>query len=162
MFKGPAGFGRIVNIVMNVLLCAALNYYVLWYNQQLLGPDVPVLTLFGWFVSFVQSMFVGITFGDLVPGFAWGHKVAAALGVKNPTAAYVIACCVHALVLVSLISFICTWLASVQTAGMAGVIAGWNAIWPMAVLLGAIILILFMNPVMKMASKASGFDPTAA
>ena len=56
MFKGPVGFARIVNIVMNVLLCAGLNLYVLWYNQQLLGPDVPVLTLFSWYVIPVISV----------------------------------------------------------------------------------------------------------
>lgn len=162
MFKGPMGFARIVNIVMNVLLCAALNLYVLWYNQQLLGPEIPVLTPLSFFVSFAQSMFVGIVLGDLIPGFAWGHMVAAKLGIKNPTAAYVVACCVHAIILVSCISFICTWLASVQTAGMAGVLSGWIAVWPVVVPLGAVILIAFMNPVMKWASKSSGFDPAAA
>lgn len=28
-FKGPGGFGRIVNCIMNVIMCAILSFYVL-------------------------------------------------------------------------------------------------------------------------------------
>ena len=28
--KGPSGFGRIVNGVMNIIMCAILSIYVLW------------------------------------------------------------------------------------------------------------------------------------
>ena len=161
MFKGPVGFGRFVNLVMNILLCAALSFYVLWYNQQLM-PDVPILTPLSFAVSFAQSMFVGLCFGAVVPGFAWGQALAAALGIKSETVAYVVACCVHAFIMVSMISFICGWLANVMTLGIEGVVAGWLACWPVVVGMGAVILILFMRPAMSFAAKVSGFDPTAA
>lgn len=162
MFKGPVGFGRTVNLIMNILLCAALSFYVLWYNQQLLGPEIPVLTPLAFAVAFAQSMFVGLCFGAVVPGYAWGQGIAAALGIKNQTAAHVVACIVHAFIMVSMISFICGWLANVQTLGFEGVVAGWFACWPVVVAMGAVILILFMRPAMSFAAKVSGFDPTAA
>lgn len=35
--KGPSGFGRIVNGVMNIIMCAILSIYVLWTVQNLPG-----------------------------------------------------------------------------------------------------------------------------
>ena len=124
MFKGPVGFGRFVNLIMNILLCAALSLYVLWYNQQLM-PDIPVLTPLAFAVAFAQSMFVGLCFGAVVPGYAWGQGIAAALGIKNQTAAHVVACIVHAFIMVSMISFICGWLATCRSsASRASSLAG--------------------------------------
>lgn len=83
-FKGPGGFGRIVNGVMNIIMCAILSFYVLWTVQNLPGNEaLPILTPLGFFVSWIESFCVGMFIGDFVPGLAWGQKLAAALKIKK-------------------------------------------------------------------------------
>ena len=55
-FKGPGGYGRIVNGIMNIILCVVLSFYVLWTVQNLPGNEaLPILTPLGFFVSFVTT-----------------------------------------------------------------------------------------------------------
>lgn len=49
--KGPSGFGRIVNGVMNIIMCAILSIYVLWTVQNLPGNEaLPIFTPLGFLV----------------------------------------------------------------------------------------------------------------
>jgi hypothetical protein len=162
-FKGPIGFGRIVNICMNIVMCAALSFYVLFTVQNIPGNEMlPILTPLGFFVSFVQSFAVGMTVGDLVPAIAWGNKLAAAMRVTNRVATHLISVVVLALVMVTSISFICTWLTNVQTMGMEGVMASWLMVYPVLLVGGYVILATFLIPAMKLAAAISGFDPAKA
>ena len=66
-FKGPGGFGRIVNCIMHVIMCAILSFYVLWTVQHIPGNEaLPILTPLGFFVSLVESFCVGMFIGDFV------------------------------------------------------------------------------------------------
>ena len=116
--KGPSGFGRIVNGVMNIIMCAILSIYVLWTVQNLPGNEaLPIFTPLGFLVSFVTSFCVGEFVGDHVPGLAWGQKLAGALGVKSKVGVHFISVAVLALVMITSISFICTWINNIQVAG---------------------------------------------
>ena len=162
-FKGPGGFGRIVNGVMNIIMCAILSFYVLWTVQNLPGNEaLPILTPLGYFVSWIESFCVGMFIGDFVPGLAWGQKLAAALKIKNGIAVHFVSVFVLAFVMITSISFICTWLNNVQAGGMAGTIAAWTMVYPFLLVCGYIVQLITLKPIMKLATAISGFDPAAA
>lgn len=69
---------------------------------------------------------------------------------------------VLALVMVTSISFICTWLNNVQTGGMAGTIASWTMVYPFLIASGYIVELISLPLAMKAATAISGFDPKAA
>ena len=162
-FKGPGGFGRIVNIIMNLILCSVLSFYVLWTVQHIPGNEaLPILTPLGFFVSLVDSFAMGMLIGALVPAYSWGQKVAAALGVKGKIPAHLVAALVHDLIMVTMISFIMTWINNVQTLGMEGVIGSWLMVIPFLLVAGYVIIAVFLLPCFSLAAKLSGFDPNAA
>lgn len=161
-FKGPGGFGRIVNGVMNIIMCAILSFYVLWTVQNIPGNEgLPILTPLGFFVSWIESFCVGMFIGDFVPGLAWGQKLAGALHIKNGIAAHCVSVLVLAFVMITSISFICTWLNNVQAGGMAGVWASWTMVYPFLIVCGYVVEVLTLKPIMKLATAISGFDPAA-
>lgn len=163
IFKGPGGFGRIVNIIMNLILCSVLSVYVLWTVQNIPGNEMlPILTPLGFFVSLVSSFGVGYTIGDLVPGYQWGQALAAKLGVKSKIPAHLVASLIHDIVMVTLISFIMTWINNVQTIGMEGVIQSWLMVYPFLFVAAYLIIAIFLLPCFSLAAKISGFDPNAA
>lgn len=161
-FKGPGGFGRIVNGIENLILCALLSFYVLWTVQNLSGNEMlPILTPLGFFVSWVLSFCVGMFIGDFIPALAWGQKLAAALHIKNKVAVHFVSVAVLAFVMITLISFICTWINNVQQAGMEGVVASWLMVYPVLLAGGYVVQLVTLPPVMKLATAISGFDPNA-
>ncbi len=161
-FKGPGGFGRIVNGVMNLIMCAILSFYVLWTVQGLPGNEaLPILTPLGFFVSWVLSFCVGMFIGDFIPALAWGQKLAAALHVKNRVAAHFISVAVLAFFMITLISFICTWINNVQQTGMEGVWAAWLMVYPFLLVCGYVVQLITLPLIMKLATAISGFDPSA-
>lgn len=162
-FKGPGGFGRIVNGIMNIVMCALLSFYVLWTVQHIPGNEtLPILTPLGFFVSFVESFCVGMLIGDFVPALGWGRKLAASLKIKNRIAVHFVSVAVLAFVMITSISFICTWLNNVQTTGMAGTWASWTMVYPVLLIAGYIAQLATLPLAMKIASAISGFDPAAA
>jgi hypothetical protein len=117
IFKGPGGFGRIVNIIMNLAMCSVLSFYVLFTVQNIPGNEmIPILTPLGFFVSLVMSFGIGMLVGDLVPAMNWGIRLTQALHINNRVAAHFISVAVLAFVMITAISFICTWINNVQTA----------------------------------------------
>ena len=161
--KGPSGFGRIVNGVMNIIMCAILSIYVLWTVQNLPGNEaLPIFTPLGFLVSFVTSFCVGEFVGDHVPGLAWGQKLAGALGVKSKVGVHFISVAVLALVMITSISFICTWINNIQGAGWDGTFAAWIMVYPFLLASGYVVELIMLPLAMKMAAAISGFDPSKA
>ncbi len=159
-FKGPGGYGRIVNGIMNVILCAVLSFYVLWTVQNIPGNEmIPILTPLGFFVSWVSSFCVGEFIGDHVPAMAWGQALCRALHIKNKIATHFISVAVLAFVMITSISFICTWINNIQTAGWDGTIASWLMVYPFLLLSGYIIQLICLPICFKIAAAVSGFDP---
>lgn len=162
IFKGPAGFGRVIGIVLNTVMCAILSIYVLWVVQNIPGNEnLPILTPLGFLVSFIESFAVGYIVGDLIPALSWGQKLAGAIKAKG-LAAHFVSVAILALVMVTCISFICMFTTNVQTLGMAGVIGLWSMIYPVLLIAGYIALLISVPIAMKIAKAVSGFDPTAA
>lgn len=162
ILKGPGGFGRIVNCIMNIIMCLLLSLYVLWTVQNIPGNEaLPILTPLALLVEFVKSFAVGMFIGDFIPALGWGQKLAGALKLKG-VAAYFVSVAVLCFVMVTCISFICTWIANVQTAGMAGVWASWLMVYPVLLGGGYIVQLISLKPAMKAAAAISGFDPAAA
>lgn len=163
VFKGPGGFGRIVNGIMNLIMCAVLSAYVLFTVQNIPGNEaLPIFTPLGFFVSWVDSFCVGMFIGDFVPGLAWGNKLADALHAWGKVARHFISVAVLAFVMITSISFVCTWINNVQVGGMAAVIASWTMVYPFLLVSGYVIELISLPLAMKAAKAISGFDPAAA
>ena len=163
VFKGPGGFGRIVNGIMNLIMCAVLSAYVLFTVQNIPGNEaLPIFTPLGFFVSWVDSFCVGMFIGDFVPGLAWGNKLADALHAKGKAARHFISVAVLAFGMITSISFVCTWINNVQVGGMAAVIASWRMVYPFLLVSGYVIELISLPLAMKAAKAISGFDPAAA
>lgn len=148
---------------MNVVMCAILSFYVLWTVQNIPGNEaLPIFTPLGFFVSWIESFCVGMFVGGFVPGLAWGQKLAAVLKIKNGIAAHFVSVFILAFVMITSISFICTWLNNVQTGGMAGVFEAWMMVYPFLLACGYVVQLITLKPIMKLATLISGFDPMAA
>lgn len=129
-FKGPGGFARIMNLIMNLVLCACFSTYALWVAQHVPGNEAqPIFTPLGVFVSFVMSFCVGMTVADFFPAFIWGKKLARKLGLTG-LPAYALAVLIVTIVMVTLMSFLCTWMNNVQRIGMAGVMMSFLSTYP--------------------------------
>ncbi len=162
IFKGPAGFGRIVGIVLNTVMCILLSLYVLWVIQNIPGNEaLPILTPLGFFVCFIESFAIGYIVGDLIPALTWGQKLAGAIKAKGLVAHFV-SVAVLAFVMVTCISFICMFTANVQSLGMAGVIGLWTMIYPVLLIAGYVALLISVPIAIRIAKAVSGFDPAAA
>lgn len=162
-FKGPGGFGRIVNGAMNIVMCAILSIYVLWTVQNIPGNEaLPVLTPLSFFVSFVTSFCVGEFIGDHIPALAWGQKLAAALHVKSKVGVHLISVAILAFVMITSISYICTWINNVQISGWDGTFAAWIMVYPFLLACGYVVELIMLPLSMKMAAAISGFDPSKA
>lgn len=160
--KGPAWYGRIVNCFMNILMCALLATYVLYTVQHLPGNEqLPILTPLSWFVSFIDSFFVGMFIGDWIPGYALGCKLAGSLKLKG-FLHHMVSVFVLAFIMITSISFICTYIANVQNIGMAGVIGTWTMVYPALLGIGYVLQLVTLPLGFKLAKAISGFDPAAA
>lgn len=160
VFKGPGGYGRIVNIIMNIVMCAILSFYVLRTVQNIPGNEaIPILTPIGFLVSFIESFAVGMFIGDVIPAYGWGLKLAGALKAKG-IASHFVSVAVLCFTMITLISFICTFNANVQTAGMAGVWASWIMVYPVLLGAGYVAQLISLPLAQKAATAISGFDPS--
>lgn len=160
MFRGPAGFGRWINILMCIVMCIILSVViplVVEANYGITG----VLTPISFVQGFVLSFFVSYLWGDVLPAPTWGMRLAGALHAKG-FVGYFVKCAVTALVYISVISFSMAFVNNVVDGGMGAVMAFWLMIYPPALLSGFIGILIAMSPCQKLAVAASGFDPAAA
>ena len=161
MFKGPQGFGRMMNILMCAIMCAVLSIAIPLIIEGATGAQ-GLLNPIGFVQSFVLSFCIASPFGDLVPAVAWGGTLAARMGASGPVA-YLIQCVVTAVLLITCIAFTVSFVNNIATPGGMGAVTGFFAmIWPGALGFGFLAILLTLGPCMKVAAKATGFDPAAA
>ena len=72
--KGPIGFGRMVNLVMNIILGLCMTLVIL---TAVGAPMVPDVIVESWFASFC----IGYTFGDLVPIASAGPAICKTINI---------------------------------------------------------------------------------
>lgn len=160
MLKGPAGFGLIMNVTMNLLLGLVLSVVVLTVIQGAPGNEgLPIFTPVSYLVAVIQATIVGVFVGDLLPALQWGQKLVGALHVKNRVGAHFITSLVLAFVMATCITFICMFLNNFQTGGMGMVVGAWLMIYPPALVCAYPLVLVSLPLVMKMAVSISGFNP---
>jgi hypothetical protein len=156
--KNPAGYGKILNLGMNVVMCLGLSIYVLMMLQgQPEFAGVPVFTPIALVQSFVASFVVGYTCGDLLPAFSWGQKLTVVLRMRNRVGAYIIENIVLGFCFAIAISFI----NNIVSQGMAGVFGFFVAYVPGNIVTAIVLIMVFRIPLSKLATTISGFDPAA-
>lgn len=160
MFKGPNGFGRMMNILMCVVMCVVLSVVIPIAVEAGLGVT-GVLTPVGFVQGFVLSYFVSYLWGDLLPAVVWGGKLAGALKARG-IVAHVIKCIVVALVYITVISFSMAFVNNIAEGGMAATMSFWLMIYPAALVSGFVAIVLLLPLCQRIAVLASGFDPTVA
>ncbi len=160
MFKGPSGFGRLMNLMMCIIMCAVLSVVIPLVIEMSTGAT-GMLTPMGFIQSFVLSLCVAYLFGDLLPAVSWGGRLAAAVKAKG-AAAYVIQCLVVAVILITCIAFVMSFVNNILTGGLPGVLGFFLMIWPGALLCGFVAILVTLGPCMKVAVHATGFDPSRA
>lgn len=163
IFKGPGGFGRIVNILMCTIMCIVLSLIILTIIQNIPGNEaLPILTPLGFAVSFVMSFAVGFVVADILPLLTWGHKLCAAIGIKNKVVVHFISCFILAFGLITCVSIACVWITNVQTLGLDASIAIWTMVYPPMLGVGYVVILITLPLMMKIATAISGFNPQEA
>ncbi|MDR1320395.1 MAG: hypothetical protein LBK56_03070 [Gracilibacteraceae bacterium] len=160
VFKGPAGFGRIMNISMNTALCLAISFLILSVMQRQPGmEDIQVLTPAAYLQTFISSFVVAYTLADIIPAFSWGAALLGALRVRNKLWAHIILSIELGLVYAVSILFVCSFINNFLTSGMAGVIGFFLSFIPLILPLAMVLVVILLVPLRKMAVGISGFDP---
>lgn len=157
-FRGPGGFGRIVNIIMNIFMCAAFSTFMLWTMQQRVGDMAQIFTPLGWIISFITAFGIGYVTADLIPVFKAGSFVAKKLGLKG-VPAYFVTVLVIDLIVTSIIGFFMTFINTAERAGIMGAVMGWLQMLPIMLVVGYVIQLIIMKPAMMFARRVTGFDP---
>ena len=157
-FKGPGGFGRIMNICMNACMCSAFSFIMLWVAQQGVPEGVQVLTPAAYFVSFITSFGIGYVTVDLVPVFKLGNGAAKLLGLKG-IGRYAAMVLVINLVVTTIIGFFMTFINMLGRVGLGDIFMQWLKMYPIMLVAGFVIQFIVMKPCMILASKITGFDP---
>lgn len=158
VFKGPGGFGRIMNISMNAFMSLAFSFIMLWVAQQRVPEGVQVLTPTAYFVSVLTAFGIGYVVIDLIPVFKLGNGLAKKLGLKG-IGAYAATVVVIDLVVTTIIGFLMTLMNMISHATLAETCLAWLTTYPLMLIVGFAIQLVIMKPFMMLAQKISGFDP---
>ena len=157
-YKGPDGFGRIMNIIMNLFMSAAFSFVMLWLAQQRAGDMAQVLTPVNYLFSFITGFGIGYVVADLIPVFNIGKSAAEKLGLKG-LPGYIVTILVLDLLLTTIISFLMTMINMTERAGAMGAFMSWLGSYPMMLIIGYVVQFIIMKPAMAFAKRTSGFDP---
>ena len=157
-YKGPGGFGRIVNIIMNAFLCAVFSFVMLFIMQQRAGSAAQVLTPTAFLFSFITAFGIGFTTADLIPVFPAGSAVARKFKLKGAPA-YFVTVLVIDLIVTTIISFLMMCINMVERVGFAGAALSWLQLYPLMLAIGYIVQLIVMKPAMAFATRVTGFDP---
>jgi hypothetical protein len=161
--KGPAGFQRLTNAFMNVLLGVGVSIYVLLTMQGMPQfSDAAVFTPVALLQSAVLSFVVGYTVGDLVPVMAWGQGLVRLLQVRSKVGAYLIMGTVLGACMGLFLGCILSFINNIVAHGIPGVLWFISTFIPGICLVAVLMVLITLAPVMKLSSAISGFDPTQA
>lgn len=153
--KGPIGFGRVVNIVMNIILGLCMSLVMLTAAGV---PLLPEIVIEAWFASFC----IGYSFGDIIPVASWGPALCAKLNLRGGIGFYLINSVILGVYFGTIISFGNMLINNLPTLGWAAVFGGFVASWPLVALSAVVLVIIFLWLAQKIAKAISGFDPAAA
>ena len=149
--KGPIGFGRVVNIVMNIILGLCMSLVMLTAAGV---PLLPEIVIEAWFASFC--------IGDIIPVASWGPALCAKLNLRGGIGFYLINSVILGVYFGTIISFGNMLINNLPTLGWAAVFGGFVASWPLVALSAVVLVIIFLWLAQKIAKAISGFDPAAA
>lgn len=158
LYKGPGGFNRIMNIVMNFFMCLTFSFIMLWIAQQRAGDMAQVLTPLNYLISFLTAYGIGYVVTDLIPVFRIGDAAAKKLGSKG-LLGYIVTVLVLDVIITTILSFLMTMINMVDRAGVMGAFMSWISMYPMMLLVGFVVQFIVMKPAMALAKKVTGFDP---
>lgn len=158
LYKGPGGYHRVMNIVMNFFMSAVFSFIMLWIAQQRAGDMAQVLTPLNYLFSFITAYGIGYVVTDLIPVYRIGNSVSKKLGLKG-IPAYIVTVLVLDIIITTILSFLMTMINMTERAGAMGAFMSWLSTYPMMLLIGFVIQLIIMKPTMSFAKSATGFDP---
>lgn len=150
--KGQAGFGKTVNVVMNLILGACISIVMLVAT----GASVTADALVG---SWLASFCIGYTIGDLVPIASAGPAICGALKVRNPVAFYVVSSIVLGLCFGTGILLGMAVINALAASGWGAVLGFFWGFWPLVVASAIGFVLAFLWLAQLIAKRVSGFDP---
>ena len=151
--KGPIGFGRMVNLVMNIILGLCMTLVIL---TAVGAPMVPDVIVESWFASFC----IGYTFGDLVPIASAGPAICKTINMRNSIGFYIINSIVLGLYFGTIILFGNALINNLPTMGWGAVVGFFAGFWPIVAVAAIVLVLIFLWLAQKIAAAVSGFDPT--
>lgn len=157
-FKGPGGYGRIMNIVMNIFMSAVFSAFMLWTMQQRAGDMAQIFTPTSFILSFITGFGIGYATTDIIPVFRAGSAVAKKLGLKG-VPGYFVTVLVIDLIVTTILSFLMSMINTVERFGFPGAFMSWISMLPILLLIGYVVQLIVTKPAMMFAKSASGFDP---
>lgn len=155
IFKGQAGFQRVIYIAMNVVIGVVLSACITIF---VMGAPI---TVEGLAPSVVTSFFIGYTVSDLVPALDWGYALAEKLGAKGRVAVHLISSAVLAFFMGTLILLFMAFLNVFAQGGMAGVVSFFASAYGLVLVAAYACILAFLPLVMKLAGAVTGFRPGA-
>lgn len=152
VFKGPAGFQRVIyitmNIVIGILLSIALTALVMHQPLNALSIAISALT----------SFFIGYVVSDLVPAMSWGQALAGRMGLTG-IAAHFVSSAVLAFFMGTFILLFMAVINVLPTAGIGGFAGFFVGSYPLVLAAAYVAILIFLPLAMKLASSVSGFNP---
>ena len=153
--KGPAGYGRIMGILMNAILSVCMLLIVM---TSVGAPITPESFFQGWFASFC----IGYAFGEIIPVGQAGPALSRALKLKNPVVSYLINAIICGAYYGTVILFGMGIINVLSVGGWPAVFGFFIGNWPLVLAASIGIVILIMWLLQRIATAISGFDPMKA
>lgn len=156
VFKGPAGFQRVIFIVMNVaigiLVSIALTVLIMQQPLTVMGIGISTLT----------SFFIGYAVSDLVPAMAWGQALAQKMGLKGGIGAHFVSSAVLAFFMGTFILLFMAFINVFPVAGFEGAAGFFAGAYLLVLAVAYAAILIFLPVAMKIAGAVSGFNPAQA
>lgn len=150
MRRGRA-IGVFMNITCGLLFCLIMSIIVLFRNEQMSGlPSGTLLNVKMVAFSVIQAFFVSYTIGDLVPSYNWGTAFCAKNKMgKIPS--YFITIAIHAFIICTICSFICTFVAVDAGQFSPATLIAWWTNYPILLVAAYLLMVVAMGPLQKVA-----------
>lgn len=153
--KGPIGFGRLVNLVMNIILGICMSLVIL---VAVGAPLLPEVVIEAWFASFC----IGYAFGDIIPIASAAPAICRAIGTRSPIVLYIVSSIVLGLYFGTIILFGNALINNLPTMGWGAVFGFFVGYWPIVAVAAIVLVAIFLWLAQRIAAAISGFDPAKA